>query len=73
MFIVQWAGVYALQKDWVTQRAGEGWLVLNINAHDIPIDESVKLGVTAASLILRHRGTVFPELTLEKLYDELVT
>lgn len=41
--------------------------------NDIPIDESVKLGVTAASLILRHRGTVFPELTLEKLYDELVT
>ncbi len=40
--------------------------------NDIPIDESVRLGVTAASLILRHRGTVFPELSLEKLYDELV-
>jgi pseudouridine kinase len=36
----------------------------------IPIDETVRLGVTAASLILRHRGTVFPYLTLEKLYDE---
>lgn len=40
--------------------------------NDIPIDESVRLGVTAASLILRHKGTVFPELSLEKLYDELV-
>lgn len=40
--------------------------------NDIPIDEAVRLGVTAASLILRHKGTVFPELSLEKLYDELV-
>jgi pseudouridine kinase len=40
--------------------------------NDIPIDESVRLGVTAASLILRHRGTVLPGLTLEKLYDELI-
>jgi pseudouridine kinase len=40
--------------------------------NDIPIDESVRLGVTAASLILRYRGTVLPELSLEKLYAELV-
>jgi cephalosporin-C deacetylase len=39
MLIVQWAGVYPLQKDWVIGRATEGWLVLNINAHDLPIDE----------------------------------
>ncbi len=40
--------------------------------NEIPIDESVRLGVTAASLILRYRGTVFPGLSLERLYDELV-
>jgi pseudouridine kinase len=40
--------------------------------NEIPIDESVRLGVTAASLILRHRGTVFTGLSLERLYDELV-
>lgn len=40
--------------------------------NDISIDESVRLGVTAASLVLRHRGTIFPGLSLEKLYDELV-
>lgn len=28
MLIVQWAGVYPLQKGWVTDRAGEGWLTL---------------------------------------------
>jgi len=39
LLIVQWAGVYGLQKNWVTDRAAEGWLVLNINAHDLPIDQ----------------------------------
>jgi cephalosporin-C deacetylase-like acetyl esterase len=40
LLIVQWAGVYGLQKSWVTERAAEGWLALNIEAHDVPIDES---------------------------------
>ena len=40
LLIVQWAGVYPLQKDWVVGRAAEGWLVLNIMAHDLPFDES---------------------------------
>ena len=39
MLIVQWAGVYPLQQNWITDRAAEGWLVLDINAHDLPIDE----------------------------------
>src|SRR5690606_13518415 len=38
LLIVQWAGVYPLQKDWITWKAKNGWLVLNINAHDLPID-----------------------------------
>jgi pseudouridine kinase len=38
----------------------------------IPIDEAVQLGVAAASLTLRYRGAVVPDLTLEKLYDRLV-
>lgn len=39
LLIVQWAGVYPLCKDWVTRHAKEGWLVLNINPHDLPIDQ----------------------------------
>ncbi|HWD18407.1 MAG TPA: acetylxylan esterase [Verrucomicrobiae bacterium] len=39
LLVVQWAGVYALQTNWVTDRAAAGWLVLNIEAHDIPIHE----------------------------------
>ncbi|MCB0689696.1 MAG: acetylxylan esterase, partial [Saprospiraceae bacterium] len=38
LLIVQWAGVYGLSRDWVINRAREGWLVLNINPHDLPID-----------------------------------
>jgi len=40
--------------------------------NDMDIDEAVRLGVSAASLALRHPGTVVPDLTLEKLYDQLL-
>jgi len=39
--------------------------------NDISIDDAVRLGVSAATLTLRHRGAVVPDLTLEKLYDQL--
>jgi len=39
LLIVQWAGVYGLQTNWVTDRAAAGWLALNIEAHDLPIHE----------------------------------
>lgn len=38
MLIVQWAGVYPLQRDWVTWRAKQGFLALNILAHDEEFD-----------------------------------
>jgi len=40
--------------------------------NNMPIDEAVRLGVSAASLTLRYPGAVFADLTLEKLYDQLV-
>ncbi|HVU07399.1 MAG TPA: acetylxylan esterase [Verrucomicrobiae bacterium] len=39
LLIVQWAGVYGLQKNWVTDRAAEGWLALDIEPHDLSIDQ----------------------------------
>ena len=39
MLMVQWAGVYGLSKVWATDPAAAGWLVLNLNAHDLPIDK----------------------------------
>jgi cephalosporin-C deacetylase len=37
--LLQYAGVYPLQREWVTQRAAQGWLVFNIEAHDLPGDQ----------------------------------
>jgi pseudouridine kinase len=40
--------------------------------NDIPLDDAIRLGVSAASLTLTYHGAVVPDLTLEKLYDHLV-
>ncbi|MCY3019146.1 MAG: acetylxylan esterase [Planctomycetota bacterium] len=40
MLQVQWAGVYKLERGWVTDQAKNGWLAMNIEAHDLPIDEA---------------------------------
>lgn len=39
LVIYQWASPpYPLQKPWVTDRAAEGWLALNVEPHDVPAD-----------------------------------
>jgi pseudouridine kinase len=40
--------------------------------NSIPLDDAIRLGVSAATLTLRYPGAVVPDLTLEKLYDQLV-
>jgi pseudouridine kinase len=40
--------------------------------NDIELDDAIRLGVSAASLTLRYSGTVCPDLSLEKLYDQLL-
>jgi pseudouridine kinase len=40
--------------------------------NDLPIDEAVRLGTSAAALTLQSRETVSPKLSLELLYDQLV-
>ncbi|PTX97421.1 hypothetical protein DB346_20720 [Verrucomicrobia bacterium LW23] len=39
LLILQYAGVYPLDKLKPAANAAPGWLVLNISAHDLPIDE----------------------------------
>lgn len=39
--------------------------------NEIPLDEAIRLGVSAATLTLRSTGTVSAQLSLERLYDEL--
>jgi pseudouridine kinase len=38
----------------------------------IPLDDAIRLGISASSLTLHYSGTVVPDLSLEKLYDRLV-
>jgi pseudouridine kinase len=40
--------------------------------NDIPVDEAVRLGVSAATLTLESDETVRQDLTLESLYAQLV-
>jgi pseudouridine kinase len=40
--------------------------------NDIDLDDAIRLGVSSASLTLRHPGTVYPNLSLEALYDQLL-
>jgi cephalosporin-C deacetylase len=40
LLVVQFAGVYGLDQNTVIADSKAGWLVLNISAHDLPIDES---------------------------------
>lgn len=39
LLILQWASPpYPLQREWVTDYAAHGWLVLNVEPHDVPSD-----------------------------------
>jgi len=46
--------------------------VMSALLNEIPLDDAIRLGVSAASLTLRHKGAVVPDLSLEKLYSHLV-
>jgi cephalosporin-C deacetylase-like acetyl esterase len=40
LVIYQYAGVYALQRNSVTDRAAEGWLAFDVDAHDMAPDQA---------------------------------
>ncbi len=46
--------------------------VIHSLLNNIPLDDAIRLGVTAASLTLRYPGTVVKDLSLEMLYDQLI-
>lgn len=67
--------VPALRTDLVDPTGGGDALtaaVIFALLNGIPLDDAVRLGVSAATLTLRYPDSVAPDLTLEKLYDELV-
>lgn len=66
--------IRAVQTDVLdTSGAGDafsGAVIFGI-LNDVPVDEAMRLGVTAASLTLESEETVLPQLSQELLYDEL--
>ena len=56
LLIYQWASPpYPLQKRWVTDRAAEGWLVLNVEPHDVPADMPQAFYDALPALIRNYR------------------
>ena len=56
LVIYQWASPpYPLQKAWVTDRAAEGWLVLNVEPHDVPGDMPPAFYAALPALIRNYR------------------
>jgi cephalosporin-C deacetylase len=56
LLILQWAGVYPLQKSWVVDRAAQGWLVLNIEPHDLPGDLPANFYTSLPTLIRNYNS-----------------
>lgn len=54
LLIVQWAGVYGLPKGNVVRPASQGWLALNIMAHDLPLDRPPEFYKQAAATTLKN-------------------
>jgi cephalosporin-C deacetylase-like acetyl esterase len=59
LVILQWAGVYALQPNSVTDRAAEGWLVLDVDSHDIPPDQATGVSTNYPSIGNTDRETSY--------------
>ena len=53
LLLVQYAGVYGLPKNNVVRRGAEGWLALNIMAHDLPFDQPEDFYKKAAATTLK--------------------
>jgi cephalosporin-C deacetylase len=54
LLIVQWAGVYGLNKGWVIPRGEQGWLALNIEPHDLPFDQPEAFYKQASETTLKN-------------------
>lgn len=55
---MQYAGVYPLQKQWVTDRAAEGWLAFNVMAHDLPYDKDAAF-YSALPAMIRNYNSLY--------------
>jgi cephalosporin-C deacetylase-like acetyl esterase len=58
MLILQYAGVYPLAKDPVVKAAQQGFMALNIQAHDIPIDAPASYYETLKATTLKNYTSI---------------
>jgi len=59
LVIFQWAGVYALQPNAVTDRAAEGWLAFDVDSHDMLPDQSVGVPPNYQAMGNTNRETAY--------------
>jgi len=59
LVIFQYAGVYALRPETVTDRAAEGWLAFDVDSHDIPPSEATGVAKTYQSIGNTSRETSY--------------
>jgi len=59
LILYQYAGVYALQPQWATNRAAEGWLTLDVDSHDLPPDQGTGVPKEYAAIGDRSRDTSY--------------
>jgi cephalosporin-C deacetylase len=59
LVIFQYAGVYALQSNTVTDRAAEGWLAFDVDSHDILPSQASGIGTNYPSIGNTDRETSY--------------
>jgi len=59
LIIYQWAGVYALDPSWATNRAAEGWLTLDVDSHDLPPTQGTGVSGEYQAIGARSRDTSY--------------
>ncbi len=59
LIIYQWAGVYALDPAWATDRAAEGWLTFDVDSHDLPPEQKAGVPIDYAALGDHSRDTSY--------------
>jgi cephalosporin-C deacetylase-like acetyl esterase len=59
LVIFQYAGVYALQTETVTNRATEGWLAFDVDSHDIPPTQATGVSTSYQAIGNTDRETSY--------------
>lgn len=59
LIIYQWAGVYALDPSWATNRAAEGWLTFDVDSHDLPPSRGTGVSAEYQAIGDRSRDTSY--------------